>query len=92
MLLHEATNKSNELPKDEAPSTRGESSSSLLGAKGSNRQNKSKKLPFIKNVGFVNEKWTEILVDNEAESDEMDREEKESDHPDVKERRTQPSR
>ena len=78
LLLHEAietTKESNKLSKDEAPSTSGESSGSLLGEKGSDKPNKSKELPFIKNVGFVNKKWTEILVDNEAESDEMDRDE-----------------
>ena len=58
-----------------ATSTRGESLSSLLGEKGSNKTNETKELPFIKNVGFVNEKWTEILVDNESESQEMDRDE-----------------
>ena len=47
----------------------------MLGEKGSNRQNKAKELPFIKNVGFVNEKWTEILVDNESESHEIYRDE-----------------
>ena len=53
----------------------GESSDCLLGEKDCDKQNKSKDIPFIKNVGFVNKKWTEILVEDEEESDEMDREE-----------------
>ena len=73
--LQEATNESNELSNDEAPSTRGEPSGSLLGEKGNNKTNKSKDIPFIKNVGFVNRKWTEVLVDNESESNEIDRDE-----------------
>ena len=78
LLLHEAIetiNESNILSNDETPSTRGESSGSLLGEKGIDKPNKSEDIPFIKNVGFVNKKWTDILVDNEAESDEMDRDE-----------------
>ena len=77
-MLEEATesaNKSTKPTEDRAPSTRRESSGSLLGKKGCEKQNKSRELPLIKNVGFVNEKWTEIPVDNEAESDEMDRDE-----------------
>ena len=71
----EATNKSSKLSKDEAPSTFGESTDSLLGDKGSKTQKKSIDISFIKNVGFVNEKWTEIPVEDEEESDKMDREE-----------------
>ena len=75
LLLHETTNKSNVLSRDEAPCTREEPLGSVLGEKGSNRQDKAKEPPFIKNFGFVNEKWTEILVDNELESKEIDRDE-----------------
>ena len=69
------TNKTTKTPKEEAPSTRGESSDSLLGEKGSELINKGKEIPFIKNVGFVNENWAEILVENEEKSNEIDRHE-----------------
>ena len=67
------TNKSKKLSKEGAPSTRRESRDALLGENNSEEIKKGAKIPFIKNVGFINEKWTEILV--EEESEEIDRHE-----------------
>ena len=36
---------------------------------------KQNEIPKIKNVGFVNYKWAEILVEDEVESQEIDRNE-----------------
>ena len=47
----------------------------MFGEKCSDETKKGIEIPFMKNVGFVNEKWTEILVEDEEVSDEIDRHE-----------------
>ena len=37
------------------------------------KEGKRNEIPKIKNVGFVNYKWTEILVEDDEESEEIDR-------------------
>ena len=54
----------------EVPSTRGESQDSLLGEKGRQEVRKGEEIPNIKNV---NKKWTEILLEDDKEIEELNR-------------------
>ena len=67
-LIERATAKTKE-----KESTREDSSDSLLGKK--KKAEAQKEIPKVKKVGFVNHKWTEIFVEDEEESQEIDRNE-----------------